>query len=152
MEKGSGSDPSVVVRPARAGDAKRIALLSHELGYPSTADEVRRRLRRIRQDDRHAVYAAQLPGGEIVGWVHLFLHETVETEPRAEVGGLVIDEAFRRRGLGRLLMRCAEEWALGKGCRLVSLRSNVVRKEAHLFYKRLGYRIAKTQHAFRKAL
>jgi GNAT superfamily N-acetyltransferase len=73
-------------------------------------------------------------------------------DPQAEVGGLVVDEGYRRRGIGRLLMQQAEQWACEKGCWAVYLRSNVVRKDAHAFYEGIGYSNVKTSLAFRKTL
>lgn len=70
----------------------------------------------------------------------------------AQVGGLVVDAAHRTQGIGRELMLAAERWAVERGCVSVDVRSNVVRKDAHIFYERIGYRNAKTQYAFRKRL
>jgi GNAT superfamily N-acetyltransferase len=76
----------------------------------------------------------------------------VERDPRAEVGGLVVDERFRGSGVGRLLMQQAEDWAREKGYREVVLRSNVIREHAHRFYESLGYTVTQTQKHFRKNL
>ncbi len=75
---------------------------------------------------------------------------TLESDPAAEVFGLVVDAAHRGRGVGRLLMEAAEAWAARQGYAEVRLRSNVVRKDAHEFYGRLGYEVSKTQANFRK--
>jgi GNAT superfamily N-acetyltransferase len=140
------------IRAAVPEDAEKIAALSTQLGYPSSADQVRNRLARIRKDVEHAVLVVELPGRPIVGWVHVCVSHLVESDPEAELGGLVVDEAHRGSGAGRLLMESAEEWARGKGLRSVYLRSNIIRKGAHEFYKRLGYHVVKTQYAFRKFL
>ena len=55
-------------------------------------------------------------------------------------------------GIGKLLMERAEMWAREHGCKIVSLRSNVIRERAHAFYERLGYKHVKTQKSFRKVL
>ena len=73
-------------------------------------------------------------------------------DSQAEIGGLVVDEGLRGRGVGRMLMRQAEVWALAQGCRAIRLRSNIVREGAHSFYERLGYSRLKTQTVFRKPL
>jgi len=140
------------IRLASAGDAKRIAVLCQQLGYPASQEEVQRRLCQIQQDKRHAVYVAELPGGHVIGWVHVYVCQLLETDPQAEIGGLVVDEAHRRCGIGRLLMQHAEQWAREKECGTVHLRSNVVRKDAHVFYERIGYSSVKTQRVFRKVL
>ena len=103
-------------------------------------------------DPAHRFYVAVLPETGVAGWIHFFLHKVVESDLRVEIAGLVVDETCRGRGVGKALMSRAEEWAREQGCRAVSLRSNVVRQEAHGFYQGLGYTILKTQHAFRKNL
>ncbi len=86
------------------------------------------------------------------GWVHAHVSHLVERDPEAQIGGLVVDEACRGGGTGRLLMERAEQWARDRGLKSVYLRSNIIRKDAHAFYKKLGYEIVKTQYAFRKRL
>ena len=142
----------LTVRPACIGDVARIAALCHQLGYPSSREDVQRRLNQVEAQERHAVYVAQLPAGNVVGWVHVYVCYLLEADPYAEIGGLVVDEACHGRGIGRLLLQRVEEWARGQGCRTVCVRSNVVREGAHAFYKRLGYRIVKTQSVFHKML
>jgi GNAT superfamily N-acetyltransferase len=75
-----------------------------------------------------------------------------EQDPVAEIAGLVVDAEWRGSGVGKLLMQRAEDWARANGLRMVVLRSNVIRSEAHAFYESIGYTRFKTQHAFRKQL
>ncbi|MBZ5513411.1 MAG: GNAT family N-acetyltransferase [Acidobacteriia bacterium] len=138
------------VRPATFGDAERVAELATQLGYPSTPQQVGARLGHLLPRDEHAVYVAELGAGPVIGWVHVFVKHTAESDPQAEIGGLVVDESQRQRGVGKLLMRHAEQWARARGLRSVYLRSNVLRKDAHAFYASLDYRVVKTQAVFCK--
>ncbi len=140
------------IRLAGPGDAKRIAVLCHQLGYPATQEEVERRLNQIQQDERHAVYVAKLSNGHVVGWVHVYVSQLVMTDRQAEIGGLVVDESCRHYGIGQLLMQQAEQWARANECWAIHLRSNIARKGAHVFYERIGYSNVKTQLTFRKVL
>jgi GNAT superfamily N-acetyltransferase len=144
--------PKVKIRPAAARDAEAIAALSTQLGYPSNAAQIVSRLEQIRDDADHAVFVAELSNGQIIGWVHVKASYLVANDPEAEIGGLVVDEAHRGSGIGRLLMEQAEQWGREKGLKSVYLRSNVIRKDGHVFYQRLGYSIIKVQYAFRKIL
>ncbi len=141
----------VTIRLARAGDAERMAVLSQQLGYPASQEDIQRRLSQIQQDEQHAVYVAEL-SGRVVGWVHVHICQRVVADPQAEIGGLVVDEGHRRRGIGRLLIQQAEQWGREKGCWAIYLRSNVIRKDAHAFYEGMGYSNVKTSRTFRKAL
>jgi len=154
MATGSDSVPaaSVTVRVATPADAPQIARLSGQLGYPTTPEEAVQRLAQLEGDARHAVYVAESAPGQVVGWIHVEECRLIECDMRAEINGLVIEEGYRSRGTGRILMEHAEQWARARGCRAVVLRSNVIRARAHAFYQKLGYRTLKTQKYFRKNL
>jgi len=147
-----GSSNQATIRLASVGDAGRIAVLCQQLGYPASQEQVQRRLRQIQQDESHAVYVAEQSEGRVVGWVHVYICQLVVADPQAGIGGLVVDQGYHRRGVGRLLMEQAERWAREKGCWAVHLRSNIVRKGAHLFYERIGYSNVKTSRVFHKVL
>ncbi len=140
------------IRRAQRSDAARIAELSRQLGYPATASQIAQRLRGLRPAAQHAVYVADVPGNGVTGWVHVSVAHLVDSETRAEVHGLVVAEGQRSLGAGARLLEAAEEWSRKRGCRSMSVRSNVIRERAHKFYERQGYEHYKTQKAFRKSL
>jgi len=142
----------VEIRAPRREDYARMAELAGQLSYPSSAEEIARRLEGIERTSEHVVFVAQLPGGELAGWIAVFLYHCVETDMRAEVSGLVVDEKQRSQGVGQRLLARAEEWAGENGCGVIGLRSNVIRGRAHAFYERQGYEHFKTQKSFRKRL
>lgn len=142
----------VTVRVATPADAPQIARLSGQLGYPTTPEEAVQRLAQLEGDARHAIYVAESAPGQVVGWIHVEECRLIESDTRAEINGLVIEEGHRSRGTGRILMEHAEQWARARGCRTVVLRSNVIRARAHAFYAKLGYQILKTQKYFLKNL
>ena len=148
--------PSVTIRRARQGDAGRLAELSGELGYPATSEEIEKRLRRMKPARQHAVLVAETRRDgkkrEAIGWLHVSVSHLLEVETRAEVNGLVVTERQRSQGAGARLLEAAETWARRRGCRSMSVRSNVIRERAHQFYLRQGYEHYKTQKAFRKNL
>jgi GNAT superfamily N-acetyltransferase len=142
----------LTVREAALADAVRIAALAEQLTYPSTPEEVERRLRELPRDGSHIVFVAEDGAGRVVGWAHTYALHFVGSDLRAEVAGLVVDESCRNAGVGKVLMARIEDWARQNGLAAVTLRSNVIREPAHKFYEKLGYTRIKTQHAFRKVL
>ena len=134
------------------GDAEAVAALSTQLGYPSTAEQTLKRFRAIADAPDARVWVAEAADGAILGWIHLFGNRLLESDPDAEIGGLVVHEAARGRGVGRALVGAAEAWARECGYTVVSVRSNVIRKDAHEFYKGLGYEPTKSQFKFRKRI
>ncbi len=100
-------------------------------------------------DPKHLILAA-ISVERVVGWAHAYVCRLVESDPLAELGGFVVGESHRGRGVGTKLLERVEDWARQAGCRNISVRSNVIRHEAHRFYEARGFEQIKTQHTFRK--
>jgi GNAT superfamily N-acetyltransferase len=146
-----GISDQIVVRPVCVKDADRMAELATQLDYPTKPEEMQRRLAQVLQVEDHAIYIAEL-GDRVVGWIHVCVRPLVQVDRAAEIEGLVVDETCRGRGIGRLLIRQIEQWAHGKRCDTIYVRSNIVRERAHGFYEGLGYENIKTSLTFRKML
>jgi GNAT superfamily N-acetyltransferase len=142
----------LIVRRATRGDVPRIAELSGVLGYPAEGETVAARLERLLPRPQQLVLVAVPPGNAAAGWIHAAEQELLESGRRCEIVGLVVDAAYRGRGVGRRLVEAVEVWAAGRALDVITVRSNVARAESHPFYERLGYVRAKTQHAYRKHL
>ena len=72
--------------------------------------------------------------------------------PVGYIEGWFVREEFRNRGVGRDLMRAAEEWALAQGCREMAsdaLIDNAVSQHAH---EALGFEVVDRCVHFRKGL
>ncbi len=142
----------ISVRAATEGDAKAIAALVEELGYPANEESLRERLSRLAGRSDYLVTVAQADSGEICGWLQAHSSEVLESGFRVEIVGLVTAKQMRRRGIGRLLVECAEAWAVRVGAQGVVVRSNVKRVESPGFYAALGYARTKTQNVYRKRI
>jgi GNAT superfamily N-acetyltransferase len=140
------------IRCARPCDCDAMAVLAGQLGYECTGEEVGKRINHMQDAEKYAVFVAELPLGQIAGWIGVYLFWTVETGRRAEINGLVVDQSIRSRGIGKILLDAAEEWARSIGCDAISVRSNVKRDRAHRFYTNNGYQHVKTQKEFHKSL
>ncbi|HKE33690.1 MAG TPA: GNAT family N-acetyltransferase [Candidatus Acidoferrum sp.] len=140
------------VRPAKMGDAARLADLSTQLGYPATPAQIRQRLRAIRPAVQHALFVAETKDAGVIGWIHVSRQPLLEVDIRGEINGLVVAEGHRSLGAGARLLSAAEDWARKHGCKGMSVRSNVIRERAHQFYERNGFEHYKTQKSFRKPL
>lgn len=140
------------IRQASTLDITAIVELSGQLGYPTNAEQVTRRLVEIFINPEHSVWIAELESGAVVGWVHVTRTTWLEIDPFAEIGGLVVDAAHRSQGIGKALLDKAEAWALENGLSRLRVRSNVIRSRAHHFYEEAGYFIIKSQHVFEKKL
>jgi GNAT superfamily N-acetyltransferase len=142
--------PSLSIRRAMKSDAEKLVHLTSLLGYPSSLQAIEARLARILASAEDCLLVADDSSGELVGWIHGFLSQLLESDYRVEIGGLVVDERYRRIGVGRRLVEGIEAWAKEHGAFELSVRCREERTESHKFYERLLFRQTKTQRVFRK--
>ena len=77
---------------------------------------------------------------QIVGIVGVFVGHALEfSGPYGRLTGIAVDSEWRGRGIGRMLMETAEDRTREKGARMLTLTSGSHRREAHSFYRALGY-------------
>lgn len=138
------------VREALAVDAARIAALAHQLGYAVSEAHARSTL--ALRGEEYEIFVAVVPRAGVVGWTSVRVTQTLTSERRAQIEGLVVEDEYRGAGIGAALLNRAERWAAERGCATLRLFSNVVRERAHGFYERNGYSVLKTEHLFQKQL
>lgn len=135
------------VRRARASDLPAIAALYDELHLKNyltfrvPLSRMRRQFERIARDRRHHLLVADA-GGRIAGTLHLIVvpHLGHGLQPFAIVENVVVAPDQRSMGIGERMLEGAAEIARRRGCYKAALTTNVVRKRAHKFYQRLGWR------------
>jgi len=136
-----------VIRTAKLNDSEEITRLCTQLGYSVSIEKIKSRIERLTNDKNNAIFVYETNDNNISGWVHVFGKYLNELE-YAEIGGLVVDSNFRRQGIGLKLMKKCEEWAKENGYQEIRLRSGGQRKEAHEFYKQIGYENTNWQQLF----
>ncbi len=129
------------------GDAQAIAMLSHQLGYPASADDILQRIEALLGHPDHCVFVS-VSETQVVGWIHGFYTLNLESGPFVAIAGLVVDENHRRSGIGKALIDKVIEWSVSQKCGRVRVRCNAVRKETHRFYEAMGFREVKEQKIF----
>jgi GNAT superfamily N-acetyltransferase len=79
--------------------------------------------------------------GEVVGMCQVvtFRHLQQAGGLCAEIESMHVDERYRNRGIGGVLLTAAVDWARSMGCYRVQLTSNKARTAAHRFYLRHGF-------------
>ncbi|CAM3826887.1 GNAT family N-acetyltransferase [Pontibacter korlensis] len=95
-------------------DAEAITFLSSQLGYSASAAETKVWLQEIFDSEDHCAFGAVLDD-KLVGWIHGFYTLRLESGAFVEIGGLIIDESYRRTGAGRKLVEKVREWAKQRG-------------------------------------
>lgn len=137
------------IRKATNADAKAIADLSLELGYAATTPEIEQRLQLILENKEHCIFVATI-NSEVIGWIHAFLAYRIESALFAEIGGLVVAETHRKKGVGKLLVEQITSWANENNCPKIRVRCNRKKEDAHIFYLKNGFVETKEQKIFDK--
>lgn len=130
---------SWLIRPAQAQDAAGVAALLGELGYPCEREEAAERLHALAEDPDQRLLVADLHG-ELVGLVALDLMYYLPLGARTcRITALAVADSVRRQGVGRRLLREAEQFARQAGAARIELTSAQHREDAHAFYRACGY-------------
>jgi GNAT superfamily N-acetyltransferase len=137
----------ITVRQVTTADTKSINNLSTQLGYPFTEAQTLQNIKAVLSRDDLNAFAA-VTQNTVVGWIGLAQIIMIESLPYCEINGLVIDENYRGKGVGRLLIEKAKQWTKEKGNDKLKVRCNIIRTEAHLFYQHLGFTATKRQTNF----
>jgi GNAT superfamily N-acetyltransferase len=105
----------VTVRAAELSDAATLASLMCQLGYETRTAEMEMRLESILNDSRYQTLVA-VSGGKVCGMIGCFFQHSYEHN---DVGGrilaLVVTTGMRGRGIGRALVRAAEQESSWRG-------------------------------------
>lgn len=141
-----------IIRTARQEDAKAIAKLAEQMGYPVAEATVGQRLNKLLARPDHAVFVCADDDGAVLGWVSAEQRLMLTTGEHIELAALVVDEGMRRKGIGAALLTAVEAWCRRRGVADLFVRSNTVREDAHAFYLQMGYQHCKTQDAWRHQL
>jgi GNAT superfamily N-acetyltransferase len=136
-----GPRDASIIREASVDDAVGLVPLLEQLGYPSNADQIRRRLERLLSDPASNVLVASYDE-RLIGLAALHVFPLLEQDrPVGQLIALAVDKAWRRQGIGRALVSAAERAAREHGCSALLLNSGDRRSDAHDFYSRLGFRV-----------
>ena len=142
-----GKARSILIREVEVADALPVAILSEQLGYKTDAAVTLESIKSIVADNRHCAFVA-LANGEVVGWIHAFYTLRLGAAPFCEIGGMVVDLNYRKRGIGKQLVEQVVTWSKNKYATKLRVRCNSKRTYAHIFYQKAGMQELKTQLVF----
>jgi putative acetyltransferase len=138
----------ITVRRAQPGDASALVALAQQVGREEggwmlttdawrTAGDERRYLRAARRHPDAAVYVAEVDGRIVA---RLSLSRDVHPASRhiADLG-LMVDAAYRRRGIGRRLLEEAVGWARVSGVLKLELHVFPWNEAALALYESFGF-------------
>ena len=132
---------TILIRDAIAADSSVLVNLMGQLGYPTTQDEMIKRVKLYQNNQAYNIWVAERDG-IVVGCISIALIEYFHRKAQfMRITTLVVDANHRRQGVGKLLMEYAEAFASKHGCCFIELTSGTHRAKigSHDFYKSLGY-------------
>ena len=141
-----------MIRSVQVKDAGQIRDLCHQtLGYDSTLEKVAEKFNL--PDSGHFCFVYEEDQtGKILGYVEAEVYESIYSDAGLNILGLAVFPSAQGHGIGRQLMERVEELAKSRHSAFIRLNSASHRKEAHVFYERIGYEGNKTQKRFLKIM
>jgi len=146
------------VRPVERSDAAAWLRMRHALWPEGTQSEHGKEIERFLAGDAAeplAVLIAHDVSGEPVGFAELSIRPHAEgcrTDRVAYLEGWFVEAAARRRGVGRLLVRAAEEWARARGCAELASDARAEDAGSLAAHAAAGFEDAGLVRCFRKEL
>jgi ribosomal protein S18 acetylase RimI-like enzyme len=144
MPTTTAADAATRIRPARIEDGEALNLLERETWSSLHAVTPPPEPGQPFFDERHPasdLLVAELDG-EVVGYVRVARPTPLAVNAHVlQIQGLVLAERARGRGLGKALMRAAEDEARRRGARRLTLRVLGHNAPARALYASLGYAV-----------
>lgn len=123
-------ESDMIIRKANCQDHRAIWRISREdLGYECCSELVAQRLRHL-DGKRKVVFVAEI-NNNIIGYIHAETYNVLYYESMVNILGLAVASEYRK---------------------IIRLNSGAARKEAHAFYRAMGYNNQKEQIRFIKKL
>lgn len=136
---------NITIRKASKNDIPEILGLLYELGRPRPEKDVdvetfRKLVQKYLSDSDKLILIAMHNDMEIVGMVSMmFLSRLNQINYEMYIPELIVTKDYQNKGIGEILINSCMKLAKEKKCHRIRLESGNQRKEAHQFYKNLGF-------------
>jgi aminoglycoside 6'-N-acetyltransferase I len=133
----------MIVRPVTPSDHAQWLVMRQTL-WPDCPDpEHVQEMHDYAHNPRLLTLVAEAPDGHLVGFLEVKIREEAPGCASTGVGyleGWYVDTAFRRQGIGAMLVRAAEDWARSKACTEMASDCDLINDVSLAAHSRLGYR------------
>lgn len=122
-------------------EVEEIKKLVHQLDPTAYTDE-----NRLKQALKNGYLAKEYSQeGTLIGMGWIFPRHTL-LRKQAVIEDMIVDEAFRGKGLGRKILKDLIQWAKEQGVEVIELITNPRRVAANELYKSEGFKLHETNH------
>lgn len=140
------------IRNLNREDLPQLAALYHQFwNEDSDISAMQKKYEELKARDAYILLAAEIDGrvaGSVTGIVCDELYGSCC--PFLVVENVIVDQSFRRKGVGHALMCALEQEAKKHGCSSMQLVTELSRRDACAFYESLGFSTDKK--GFKKSL
>ncbi|MDN4608685.1 GNAT family N-acetyltransferase [Sporosarcina highlanderae] len=132
---------TIEIREIEPKDYTDLVELMSELGYPTTLEDLTKRLELL---GKHVDYEAlvAVKNNQVIGFAGMCKVLAFEfTGIYVRIIAFVVSSNQRKQGIGTKLLKACEEWAIQEGAVAITLNSGnrAERQTAHIFYTSNGY-------------
>lgn len=133
----------IKIRKAKESDLPKILKLLKQLHPDDKEIEIKESIKFLKQIKNNSNYFLLVAESDnkIVGTAYLVIipNLTRSCRPWAQIENIIVDEKYRRKGIGIKLIKYAMNLAKKSDCYKFFLTSNIKREDAHKFYKSVGF-------------
>ncbi|MEO9022605.1 MAG: GNAT family N-acetyltransferase [Ginsengibacter sp.] len=140
------ADKNILIRSFHLEDTSYLAELTNELGYGTTVEQMALRMKTIMQLDNYWTFVAVI-NEKVVGYMGLNKNYFWEQDGYyLRIQALVVNNQFRKLGVGKKLIDTAEELArqVKTNSILLNCGNRDERQAAHKFYTKAGFEAKST--------
>ncbi|MFA5015573.1 MAG: GNAT family N-acetyltransferase [Actinomycetota bacterium] len=138
-----------MIREIRITDYLEIYNLCCQHGYPFTKKQIKANIETIINEGRDKIFVEVNSNDKVIGYIHLSPYKLLYFEPLVNIMGIVVDEKYRRQGIGKRLIQSAKEWTKLNNFKGIRVISGNQRKTAHIFYESVGFKFEELQKNFK---
>ena len=126
------------IEDAKSEDAKGLAILLGQLGYPVADWEAMNKIQ-LQKSPTYKLLVAK-EENQVLGFIALHFYQAFHhAAPIGRITAFCIDETVRGSGIGSLLLTAAEDYFRQQQCFKIEVTSNLKRTNTHQYYRKRGY-------------
>lgn len=145
----------MMIRPVEERDFDEWLRMRLTLWPDQPADDLRAELATLRADESTAIFVADRGDGALGGFVEAGQRkyaEDCDTSPVGYIEGWYVDADLRAQGIGRALVRTAEQWAITRGFTEMGSDTWIDNEVSYRAHLAIGYEEAERLIHFKKRL
>jgi aminoglycoside 6'-N-acetyltransferase I len=152
---------TIRVRQGKISDQHQLAAMRHLLWPDATTEDHRKELEAILHSGRYgtlpmAILVSESEDSGLTGFLEVGVRSHADgcdtAQPVGFIEGWFVNEASRKQGIGRALMRSAEQWARKQGCLEIASDTWIDDEMSIEAHQALGFEVVDRCVHFRKSL